>query len=293
MLLPRSWRRYGWSSGRLLLAFALVGAAFAITWDAWRDILHIALRDEESSHIFLVPIVATWLFWVRRRRLRHLRPQTSFLGPACVLCGWALYSFGDTYLIQSFFHAGAIILVVGCLLTVLGRKLLIEFLPVFLTLAFLIPIPGRLRQQIAIPLQTVTAEVAAQIFEFLGAPIARVGNTLSVNGVDVQIAEACNGLRMMFALALASFAFAFGTPLRWYTRFLIVAATPVSAILCNVVRLIPTVWLYGYYPGDVAVRFHDFSGWVMLVVSFLILLGIVRLLRWALVPVAEYTLAYD
>ena len=31
----------------------------------------------------------------------------------------------------------------------------------------------------------------------------------------------------------------------------------------------------------------------MLVVAFLLLLGIISLLRWALVPVTKYTLAYD
>ena len=31
----------------------------------------------------------------------------------------------------------------------------------------------------------------------------------------------------------------------------------------------------------------------MLAVSFLILMGIIRLMRWALVPVTNYTLAYD
>jgi exosortase/archaeosortase family protein len=98
---------------------------------------------------------------------------------------------------------------------------------------------------------------------------------------------------MMFALALAMFAFAFGSPLRTYARILVLAATPITAVACNVVRLVPTVWLYGYYPSDLAGTFHDVSGWVMLVVAFLLLLAIVRLLRWAMVPVTEYTLAYD
>jgi exosortase/archaeosortase family protein len=73
----------------------------------------------------------------------------------------------------------------------------------------------------------------------------------------------------------------------------VLIATPVSAIACNVVRLIPTVWLYGNYPSDVATLVHDIGGWVMLVMSFLILLGIVRLIRWAKLPVTTYTLAYD
>jgi exosortase len=293
VLISASWSRRGWTDARIAAALVLVSAAVAITFDAWRDIFRIATRDEESTHIFLVPIVAAWLFAARRRRLRHFRPSESFLGPLVVLVGWLMHSIGDTYLIQSFYHAGAVVMAAGCLVTVFGTSLLTEFFPVFLTLAFLVPVPARVRQQIAIPLQTLTAHLTAELFHLIGAPVIRTGNTLSVNGMEIQIAEACNGLRMMFALALAMFAFAFGRPLRTYARVLVLLATPFSAVACNVVRLVPTVWLYGYHPATVAARFHDIGGWVMLGVSFLILLAIVRLLRWALVPVTAYTLAYD
>ena len=293
MLISGSWARRGWSDSRFVAALVLVTASVAVTWDAWRDIYRIASKDEESSHIFLVPIVAIWLFLVRRRRLRHFRPVESFAGPAAVLLGWFLYSFGDTQLIQSFYHAGAVVMAVGCLVTVFGTSLLKEFFPVFLTLVFLIPVPGRVRQQIAMPLQTLTAQATAEFFNMIGAPVARAGNTLIVNGAEVQIAEACNGLRMMFALALAMFAFAFGSPFRAYVRVLVLVATPLAAVACNVVRLVPTVWLYGHHPGDFATHFHDIAGWLMLGVAFATLIAIVRVLRWALVPVSPYTLAYD
>jgi exosortase/archaeosortase family protein len=66
---------------------------------------------------------------------------------------------------------------------------------------------------------------------------------LRVNGVDVAIGEACNGMRMTFALVLVSFAFALTTPLNGYVRVLIVLLSPVSAVIANVIRLVPTVWV--------------------------------------------------
>ena len=61
----------------------------------------------------------------------------------------------------------------------------------------------------------------------------------------------------------------------------------------NVIRLVPTVWVYGEYEEKVADTIHDVTGWVMLPIAFLILLGIVKLLRWAMIPVTKYTLAYE
>lgn len=283
----------GWSGWQIVAAVILALLGVLATFEAWRDILHIAVRDEESSHIFLVPLVVAWLVWVRRGRWRQCQPVGTLIGPLLVAIGWFLYSCGDLYPIQSFWHGGAVLIVAGCLLSLLGKDVLLHFLPAFVVLVFLVPVPGLVRQQIALPLQTATASVTHAILEVAGVEIWRSGNVLRINGTNVAIAEACNGLRMVFALALVSYAFAFGTPLRLYVRILVVAASPLSAILCNMIRLLPTVYLYGYRSGEVADWFHASSGWIMLPVAFLLLMGVIRGLRWALVPVTRYTLAYD
>ena len=291
---PKSLARNNWGPRHLLGALLVLGLAVAATAHAWADMIHIALRDiEESSHIFLVPIVFAWLIWVRRGRLRQCRPVHQWVGPPLVALGWLMWWAGYNSGIQSFWHGGSVLVALGGVVSVLGFDVVRRFLPAFLFLVFLVPVPGMVRQQIAIPLQTATARVTHVAFEILGIETGLSGSVLSINGVEVGIAEACNGLRMVFALVLVSGAFAFGNPLRWYARTLILVASPFSAIFCNVLRLVPTVWLYGYGPPGVASRFHDISGWCMLVVAFLLLMGILRLLRWALVPVTCYTLAYD
>jgi exosortase len=265
----------------------------AVGIEAWRDIWHIAMRDEEASHVFLVPIVVPYLVWVRRLRLRHVRPVGLWMGPVLVATGWYLFDMGDAKLWQSVWHFGAILITVGCLLSVVGTQVLRALVPAFLVLVFLIPVPGRLRQRIALPMQNATARVTEAVFELADVPITRNGNMLRINGVDVAIAEACNGLRMVFALVLVCYAFAFGNPLRPYAQLLILAMSPLAAIVCNVLRLIPTVYIYGYYSAGVGDTFHAASGWVMLFVAFFMLMGILRLLRWALIPVYRFTLAYD
>lgn len=276
-------------AGGAVLCAAGVLASFA----AWRDIAHIALRDEESSHAFLVPIAFVWLIWVRRQRWRTIRPLGKWLGPVLVLAGWLCYDVGDSQLWQSVWHAGAVITLIGCCVAAWGKDILLKFFPAFLVLFFVIPVPGRVRQRIAIPLQTATAATTQEILGLFGINAQRSGNMLSIDDKDVAIAEACNGMRMTFALALVSYVFAFGNPLRGYVRLIVVAASPLSAIVCNVVRLVPTVWIYARFPSSVGDRFHDFSGWIMLFVAFLVLMGIIRMLRWALVPVAVFTLAND
>ncbi|MEX0654168.1 MAG: exosortase/archaeosortase family protein [Phycisphaeraceae bacterium] len=283
--------RNGWTTWHVAGAAGMAAVAMLATRDVWADIYNIAMRDEESSHIFLVPIVVLWLLYVRRKRIRYCRPTGLWIGPLLVAAGWVAHSVGDAYMYQSIWHGGAVLVVLGAALSFLGLPVVRAYLPALIALGFLVPIPGIVRQQIAMPLQAATAVITEHILLVLATPIDRGGNVLTINGVDVAIAEACNGLRMVFALTLVSYTLAFSLPLRSYVRAILIIASPLSAVLCNVIRLIPTVWIYGYADVSIGDRFHNISGWVMLGVSLLLLLGIITALRWAMVPVTRYTLA--
>jgi len=293
MELPNLLKRNGWRASHFVGAALLAAIAALVTRGAFLDIFEIAWRSEESSYIFLVPLVFVWLIWVRRERMRLCYPVGQWLGPVIMLAGWGISWFGYLNAVQSFWHGGSILVVIGAAISVLGSQVMWQFLPAIVMLGFLVPVPGLIRQQIAMPLQTATAAATHHLFELLGFYVPRTGNMLTINGTPVGIAEACNGLRMVFALVVVSYAFAFSTPLRWYVRAAIIGLSPISAILCNVVRLLPTVWLYGHSPEPWANTFHDYAGWGMLLVAFLLLMGVIRLLRWASIPVRPYTLAYD
>jgi exosortase len=333
--MPLFWKRNGWSQYHAITLALVTALAIWFTRDAWGDILFTAWNEEESSHILLVPIVAIWLVFARRERFRHCLPQGGWIGVPMVFVGWMLSSYGyshrdslwapvlepvlwlplrlvdliaQTHVVDrldapilSFWHLGAVLIVVGAALTVLGRDIFRRFLPAFIVLLFLVPVPGFMRAAIAQPLQAKLAYITKNIFDVMGIEVLQNGNQLEINGVKVAIAEACNGMRMVFALVLVSYLFAFATPLRNYVRVIIVAASPMSAMLCNIIRMVPTVWLFGLSKepilgmnGDmVAHKFHDYAGWVMLVIAFLLLMGIIKTLMWALVPVQPYTLAVD
>src|SRR5688572_28843140 len=234
-----------WTRWHVIGAVAMATLAVCTTFSAWRDIYEIAAGDEENSHIFLVPLVAFWMVWVRRMRFRHCRPSGTIVGPVLVACGWIIGSLGFQHGYQVLWHGGAVLVLHGCVLAVLGKNVLFRFFPAIAVLIFLIPFPTRVRQDIAIPLQGWTAEISQTMLGAIGIDTEVYGNVLSINGTDVTIAEACNGLRMVFPLILVSYAFSFGMPLRNSVRFLVLLASPLAAILCNVVRILPTVWLYG------------------------------------------------
>lgn len=275
----------------LLLAALLMAAGVLATLPAWSDIFAIASVDEEYSHIFTVPLVALWLVYVRRARVRRTRPTGQMFGAVVVALGWICSAFGFYNGVQSMWHGGAVLVVVGGALAALGKNVLFSFFPVFLVLVFMIPVPGRVRQAVALPLQAWTASTTSAVLELSGFPVSAAGNSLAINGQTITVAEACNGVRMVFAVTLVCYALAFAMPLRNGMRLVILLFSPVAALFCNVVRTIPTVLIYGYCPARYGDTFHDYSGWAMLPLAFTLLYLLVRVLRWAHVPVQRFTLA--
>lgn len=280
-----------WNKWHLIGAAVMGALGVAATWDAWTDIYHLAANDEEYSHIFLVPLVVLCLIWVRRARFRFCQPSARWMAPIILVIAWCLSLFGFYHNIESMWHLGAVLIVLGCIVSVAGGGVLIKFFPAVLVLAFLVPVPGTLRQAMALPLQSWTATISQHLLQTFGVDAATSGNLLTVNGIPVAIAEACNGLRMVFALILVAFAFCFSLPLKNSVRALILLMSPLAAIVCNVVRILPTAWMYGFHSKPVADAFHDYSGWMMLPIAFFLLYGIIRLLKWAMIPVTRYTLA--
>ena len=255
------------------------------------DIISIGQHDQEQSHIFLAPIVAAWLLWLRRSRLRYIMVKPSFLGPLVGCFGWLMSWWGFETGTQIAWHGGALLSLVGILLSMTGSTPLYLFAPVFAVLTFMLPVPGEIRHRIALPLQELATNVTYSMLQVIGVNTIKSGNVLIINGEQVAVGEACNGMRMVFALTLVVYAFAFGTPLKSGTRVTLLILSPAIAMVCNVLRLVPTSLIFGYGDIETAHRFHDMAGWVMLPLAMGILWFILRTVRWLEFPVTQLRLA--
>jgi len=269
------------------LLAVMTGVAVWSRWAAWSDIAHIVRQDEEASHIMLVPVVFAWLLSINRHRFAGFTVRLPWVGLVIAAIGYGVSLYGDIRAMALFWHLGAVIVLVGAVVAVMGTELLRRFWPAFVLLLFLLPVPGSVRQPIALWLQNVSAQWVQHVLTLLGTDILRAGNVLIINGVEVGIAEACNGMRMMMMLFLVCYTFVFVNPLLPWVRVTLLLLAPALALVTNVVRLVPTVLMYGYASPGAADAFHTGLGWAMVVISYLMLMGVVALLRWLLIPVVQ------
>ena len=70
-----------WRFWRIVARGAVFVAASVLSlFHVWSNIFGIAMREEEASHILIVPFVAFWLLWLRRDRLVYLTNKDRWVG---------------------------------------------------------------------------------------------------------------------------------------------------------------------------------------------------------------------
>jgi len=273
--------RLPWTGGQLLCALALVCLAVGSMWSAWCNWAVLSYADAEHSHVFLVVPFALAIVFVNRKKLSEVPVQrgASWVGPVVVLAGLLMAHDGYNHARRAFYHGGIVLVALGSAITVLGPAVLFKFWHATLLLPFIIPMPSMLRLKIAFPLQTWMAAITEKIVNVFGQDVVRQGNSLWINGQLVNVVEACNGLRLVWTLILVSWLFAFVTPLKTWVRWTVVLVSPFVALVCNVVRLVPTLWLHGHASKETADAFHDAAGWCMIPLSFFMLMGVISLIE--------------
>jgi exosortase len=242
----------------------------------------------DYSHGFLVPFFAIFVMWDNRKVLRDIPLRPSWAGVPLIVFGLIVVVLGvygaDLFLSRISF----LILVSGLIWTFLGRPMLhaLSF-PLFILL-LAIPFPAIVFNQITFPLQLLASRLASVILPLLGVPVLLEGNVIELPVMKLEVAEACSGIRSLMSLfTLAVF---YGYFLERTTRrrvILALASIPI-AIAANTARVVGTGLCVQYWDPEKALGFfHEFSGWVMFVISLACLYVLHRLMRLVRAPKPE------
>ncbi|HUA83517.1 MAG TPA: exosortase/archaeosortase family protein [Bryobacteraceae bacterium] len=194
-------------------------------------------NDEDMGHAFLVPVVIGFIIWREREQWGRVPIQPSAWGLVLLMLGVCLQVIGA---IGAGLFAGSAALlcsVAGIVMCLGGVPLLKCWrFPLLLTL-FMLPKLAILYNQLTLPLQLLASRMAAGMLMVSGAAVLRAGNILDVNGHQIAIAEACNGIRYLLPLGFTSLVFAYLADARpWMRIALLLWAIPV-AIIANAVRV--------------------------------------------------------
>jgi len=235
--------------------------------------------DDDYSHGFFVVPLAVFFAWERRRALLSAPSRPSVWG--LLLLGASLAVFlGGILGAELFLTRVSLIGVIGgAILFVWGRD---HFRTLLFPLAFLllmVPLPAIVFNQLAFPLQLLASRVGETAIAAAGIPVLREGNVLHLANTNLEVAEACSGIRSLVSLLMLAIVLGYFTEPRTPARIAIALSAVPIAILANASRVAGTGmashWLG---PGAAEGFFHTFSGWLMFVVAFAGLMAAQRLI---------------
>ncbi len=262
------------------LTVLLLGVLTATYWsptilDLWR----IWLRSDEYSSGLIVPFLALYILWARRKSLMDCPIRPALAGAAALLAAQGVRLFGLYFMFASAERLALVLSVGAIVLLVYGWRFFWRFAPIFLFLFLMLPLPNRAESMITMPLQQYATVSAVYSLETIGYSVIREGNIIRIGETVVAVAEACNGLRMLTAFFVISGFVVLITDRKWWEKGILLASTIPIALLCNTVRLTLTSIAFTYVHTETLEElFHDFGGLAMMPLA----IGLIVFQLWLL-----------
>ena len=229
-------------------------------------------HDPNFSHGFFVPVFSAFVLWQERDRLTRLRPAPSWSGLLVLALGLCTLIVGQMGAELFLARVSLLLLLAGAIVLFLGWNFFCAMLFPLAFLLLMIPIPSIVFNQITFPLQILASKTAATVLPILNVPILREGNVINLPVMALEVAEACSGIRSLMSLVTLAIIYGYLMEKRVAMRWILaLSAIPIS-VAANSVRIIGTGLLVQYWDPDKAQGFfHTFSGWLIFVVSLLML----------------------
>ncbi len=264
--------------------FGILGVLFV--WLFYDEVYRLVDRwgTATESHGMLIPAFSLYFVYLNRKRLGRIKGSWSIVGMGVMIFGLWIYLF-SFFKGFSYPRSIAMIIMLGGIVLFLGGWRIIRWvwLPIVFLL-FSIPLPARLYYEISMPMREMASTVAAVILNFLpnidceAAGVVIHGTHLSED-FNLNVAEACSGMRLLRAFVALSVAMAYleYRPIL-HRAVLLVSSVPI-AIFCNMLRVLLTGLIYIYMGGEYATgTLHSGLGIAMLVVAF----SLYGLITWVL-----------
>jgi exosortase len=185
----------GWFTLLILSAVPIFWIGFVSLGQSW--------MTAEYSYGPLIPLISTYLL------LRELRenpsapagtPADHRPGVALILFALVFGIFGNLVRIPDVVTYAFILWVAGVVLVgfgwAQGKR---HQLPV-LHLIFMLPLPQFVFWKVTIALQLVSSQLGVWFIEQMGIPVFLEGNVIDLGVYQLQVAEACSGLRYLFPI---------------------------------------------------------------------------------------------
>lgn len=262
----------------LLIAIAAAALGYAFRggiewlWLAWSE------RPEYSYGMMVLPLVGFFV-WQRRDELESHPWRGAWSGTLLLLFGCVVLFLGELSTLFILIQYGLVIALTGALVAVAGWGRMRQLWIAPVLLLFTIPLPNFLYFGLSTYLQLISSAIGVEFIRLLDISVYLQGNVIDLGSYQLQVVEACSGLRYLFPLATIAFiaAYVYRGPL-WQRAVIFLSSLPITVFM-NSLRIGVIGVLVEHQGIGAAEGFlHFFEGWVVFMAAFALLLAEIWLL---------------
>lgn len=266
--------KYGkWTWLLLMLVPWFYGPALLNLFARWSE-------QEEYSHGFVIPLVSLYIVWERWAAVRAQAGSGSWWGVPLLFFALVMLVVGEISALYFLIHYSFIILLLGLSLSLLGTACTRLLLAPILILCFAIPLPYFIEVMLTARLQLWSSELGVSMIRMTGMPVLLSGNIIDLGVTQLEVVEACSGLRYLFPLMSLGFLLAYFYRASFWKRAVVFLSTVPITIVMNSLRIAATGILVDRYGAEMAEGLvHDLEGWVIFACCLVVLVVQVWLLE--------------
>ncbi len=261
----------------VFLTVLFVGAyfvPFSALYDTW-------ITNGDYSYGILIPLISFYFLWDAKYRLNGIAIK-SFWPVFPILVLFVLISIygilgSSGHIARPAIPMLIILFTIFCFGPDLFRRV---SLPVCF-LVFMIPLPAVLDRTIGVFLKKVSSELGGMFLRAFGYSVHVSGNVIDLGVTQLQVIDACSGLRFVFPLLALGVVYGYFFEKSLWKRVVCVLVTIPISILTNVLRIgITGILTYAFGSKMAEGFFHDFEGVAIFMVAFAFLFLFGRFLRF-------------
>ena len=261
----------------LAAGFLLIIPAF---WGGLSELVNRWDIQEEYSHGYMIPLVTAYLIWQRKDLLKTIEFHPSWFPVLLVGLGLLISTVGEISALFILIHLSIVLIILAMAWSFMGWNAFKHVLIPLGLLGFSIPLPYFLEATLTADLQLISSKLGVAFIRLFDIPVYLEGNVIDLGGYQLQVVEACSGLRYLYPLMGVGFIVVYLYQVEFWKRALVFISTIPITILMNSLRIGVIGILVEHWGQGMAEGFlHYFEGWIIFIACLAILLGEMWLLN--------------
>ena len=264
---------------QVLGALSVVALVF-IYWDTFQWWWGQWWKNESYySHGILIPFMSAFVIWFNWKRIVRTPVEPS---------AWGLALLAPTILVQFGSHRSGAesisgltvpITLLGASLVLFGKRVTRELLFPILFLYFMCVPPTQYLYGLSFRIQERSTVAATAGLRLMGFDALREGVAIQLPNIRVLVGAPCSGFRMLIALLAFTTFFAYMKKGPLWGRLSLVALVIPLSLVANSVRVLLIALVGEYWGEDAMHSFHNYSGYIVLVIAFAILVQLAKVVK--------------